>query len=111
MPEITEEFIRSQVAGAKPYIVVLLKRGPNFESTQHVHMEHLKHIFALRQSGEQVITLPVTANGGDLCGISVFVGADAAHVEELAAADPAVTTGRFVYELVNVMGIPGDGIA
>ena len=109
MTEITQESIMAAVATGKPHTVVLLKRGPNYESTGHLQIEHLKHIFAMRAAGQQVITLPIT-EPGELAGISVFVTADKGEAAALAAADPGVKAGRFTFEVLSCMALPGDAI-
>lgn len=109
MAQLTPDEIMARVRTAKPHIVVLLKTGPNYASTEHIHMAHLQHIFAMREAGQQVITMPVMTPG-DLRGIGVFSSDDVAEVEALVAADPAIQAGRLVYELVQVMGMPGDGL-
>lgn len=109
MPEVTEEFIRSSVASAKPYSLVVLRRGPNFDSTAHLQMEHLKHIFTLRLAGQQVLTCPVMDPGSEIVGIALMpMGKDEATA--LTAADPGVKAGRVTFEVLGCMAMPGDGV-
>ena len=109
MPEVTEDFIRASVASAKPYSLVVLKRGPNFDTTAHLQMEHLKHIFALRQAGQQVLTCPVMDPESEIVGIALMpLGKDEAAA--LTAADPGVQAGRLTYEILGCMAMPGDGV-
>lgn len=110
MPEVTEESIRSAVSQAKPLTVVLLRRGPNYDTTQHLHMEHLKHIFTMRDAGQQVLTLPVTEQGSDLVGIGLFATGDKAEALRLTNEDPGVKAGRFTVEVLGCMGLPGDRV-
>ena len=107
MPDITQEFIMERVAAAKPHSLVILRRGPNYDSTAHLQMAHLKHIFTLREAGQQVLTCPIT-DEGDIAGIALF----ALPKEEAAAltsGDPGVKAGRFTFEVLTCMGLPGDG--
>lgn len=110
MPEITPEFIRAAVSQAKPMTVVLLKRGPNFETTADLHMQHLTHIFTMREAGQQLMTLPITDDDGDLVGISLFATADKEEARRRTAEDPGVKAGRFTFEVLGCMGIPGDRV-
>lgn len=107
MPDITQEFIMAKVATAKPHTLVILKRGPNYDSTGHLHMEHLKHIFTMREAGQQVLTCPIM-DEGELAGIGLFA-LSREEAAALTAEDPGVKAGRFTFEVLNCMGIPGDG--
>ncbi|HMO54569.1 MAG TPA: hypothetical protein PJ994_08705 [Tepidiformaceae bacterium] len=103
------EAIMAEVQKARPYTLVVLRRGPNYETTPGVHMDHLRHIFAMRAAGEQILTLPVT-DPGEIAGIGLMATADKAAAEALIAADPAVRAGRLTYEIVSCMALPGDAI-
>lgn len=108
MPEVTEESIKSAVSKAKPYSLVILRRGANYDSTSHLHMEHLKHIFTMREAGQQVLTCPVIG-AGEIVGIALMpLGKDEAT--QLTSADPGVKAGRFAVEVLSCMGLPGDTI-
>lgn len=107
MPDITQEFIMAKVATAKPHTLVILKRGPNYDSTGHLHMEHLKHIFTMREAGQQVLTCPIM-DEGEIVGIGLFALSNE-EAAALTAEDPGVKAGRFTFEVLNCMGIPGDG--
>ena len=107
MTEVTPETVMAAVAKGKPYQLVLLKRGPNFDSTNDLQMQHLLHIFTTRAAGQQLITLPVM-DAGDLAGISVYAGVTRDEAAALAAADPGVKAGRFTFEVLSCMGLPGD---
>jgi hypothetical protein len=105
--DVSEESIRAAVSTAKPYTLLLLYKGPNYDTTGHLHMDHLRHVFTLRAAGEQLITMPVPQEG-DLRGIAVFAEADRERVVEMASADPGVAAGRFRIEVLSCMGMPGD---
>lgn len=108
MSEVTEESIKAAVAGAKPYALVILKRGPNYDSTAHLQMEHLKHIFTMRGAGQQLATFPVM-DAGDIAGIALMATSKE-EAAALTAADPGVKAGRFTFEVLNCMGLPGDSV-
>jgi hypothetical protein len=107
MAEITQEWIMEQVAKGRPYTVLLLKKGPNFATTGHLQIEHLKHIFSLREAGHQLITIPIT-DQGELAGLALYATADKKEAIRLTAADPGVAAGRFTFEVLSCMGLPGD---
>lgn len=109
MAEVTRESIMAAVATAKPHVMVVLKKGPNYDTTGDLHMAHLQHIFTMRAAEQQVLTMPVMSES-DIRGIGVFATADVAEAEALVKADPGVAAGRFVYEMLSVMGMPGDGV-
>ena len=111
MADLTPEWIMAEVAKGKPYTVVLLKRGPNFDSTGHLQMQHLQHIFAMRHRGQQLITLPIMEADCELAGIGLFATPDKEEVARLTAADPAVVAGRLTFEILSCMGLPGDTVS
>ena len=108
MTEITPESIKAAVATAKPYTLVILKRGPNYDSTAELQMEHLKHIFTMRAAGQQLITFPVM-DTGEVAGIGLMATSKD-EAAALTAEDPGVKAGRFTFEVFNCMAIPGDTV-
>jgi hypothetical protein len=110
MSEITPDSIMAEVAKARGLTVVLLKKGPNFESTQHLQMEHLKHIFTMRHAGQQLLTLPIREETSEFAGIAVYATADKEEAARLTAEDPGVKAGRFTFEILSCMALPGDVI-
>jgi len=110
MAEITSEEIMAEVAKGKPYTLVLLKRGPNFESMAHLQMQHLQHIFGMRHAGQELITLPIMDPDSELAGIGLFATADKEEAARLTSADPVVIAGRLTFEILGCMGLPGDAV-
>ncbi len=107
--ELGLEAILAVVGTARAHTAVILRKGENYDTVRDSEMGHLRHIFAMRAAGQQVITLPVTGEG-EIRGIGIFLSEDREEVERLVAADPGVTLGRLTYELISVMGIPGDAL-
>jgi hypothetical protein len=101
--------IMAAISQAKPYCLALLIEGPNFATTGDLHPAHLQHIFKLRASGAQLITLPVM-EPNRIRGLALFSSADKDEVLRLMTEDPAVQAGRFVVEVLSVMGMPGDSV-
>lgn len=109
MPERTQESIMAEVAKAGRYVVVLLKRGPHYDTTGELQMPHLQHVFAMRDAGQQLITLPVR-DLGEIVGIGLMATSDKDEVSALMERDPGVVAGRFTFELLSCMGMPGDTV-
>ena len=89
--------------GMQTYYLYLLLRGPAWTDVEspeltQLHQAHLAHLRALRQAGHAIITGPVL-DGGPLKGFAIFRVSTQAEAAALAAQDPAVQAGRFVFEI------------
>src|SRR6516165_7935270 len=73
MKTFTDEEMGELLPTAKPYSVVILKKGPNFDdgTAPGIIWEHGRRNFGLRDDGVMPVVLPVT-DGSDVCGICVF---------------------------------------
>ncbi|MGB3714676.1 MAG: YciI family protein [Candidatus Promineifilaceae bacterium] len=85
------------------YFHGLLRRGAKWtpeetEETERVQEAHLAHIRRMFEEGDLVIAGPFT-DGGDLRGVFVFRTRTLEEAQALAAADPAVRSGRLVVEI------------
>lgn len=112
--EITPDFVKQTVARGRKYTLVFFNAGPNYNSLpepelQKVHMGHLIHLFTLKKHGELLLVGPLSDNPVTR-GIAIFNSTDKEHVRKLMEADPAVIAKRFVYEMYEWFGIPGDKI-
>ena len=110
MKTFTDEEMGRLLSTAKPYSVVILKRGPNFgdDAAPGIIWEHGRRNFALRDDGVLAVVLPVP-DGSDVCGVGVF----AATVDDTIAImgdDPAVAAGVLSYEAHPCQGFPGDSL-
>ena len=110
MKIFTDEEMGPLLPTAKPYSVVILKKGARFDddTTPGIVWEHGRHNFGLRDDGVLAVVLPVT-DGSDVCGIGVF----AATVDDttaIMADDPGVAAGVFSYEVHPCRGFPGDSL-
>ncbi|OBH80139.1 hypothetical protein A5682_16240 [Mycobacterium mantenii] len=108
MKIFTDEEMGALLPTAKPYSVVILKRGPRFgdESSAGIIWEHGRRNFGLRDDGVLAVVLPVS-DESDICGIGVF----AATVDETTAImtdDPGVAAGVFTYQVHACRGFAGD---
>lgn len=107
MVEITPNAIKAEVAKARSYTLVVLRRGPRFDATSDIQMSHLQHVFGMRNAGEQLVTIPVT-DSGEIVGIGLMATANKDEAAALMESDPGVAAGRFTYELLSCMAMPGD---
>lgn len=102
--QITKEFIESKISSGNQYCLRIYKAGPNWdkitEETSKLQMEHLKYLMQLKLNGMILINGPV--------GIAIFNTTDKEEVRRLSEEDPAVKAGRFVFEVYDWFGLPGD---
>jgi uncharacterized protein YciI len=105
---ITEEFIKQKVSKGKQYCLLVYKKGPNYCSTNDsIQMAHLQHLFRLREERKLLLNGPVV-DDSDIRGIGLFSLTDKNEVKQLVDADPAVESGRLIFELYPWFGLPGD---
>lgn len=107
---ITDEYMQEMRARTRPYVLVLLKAGPNYTrpDAPATIWEHGRRNFALRADGVLAVVCPV-ADDSELCGMGIFDGS----VDDVAAimdGDPGVQAGIFTYETHPVRGFPGDAL-
>src|SRR5690242_9955172 len=109
--EITDESIHATVAAGKQYSVRFFKAGPirnqSAAEAEKIQKEHLRYLFRLKSDGMLLINGPVL-NDPVLKGVSIFNTTDLATVKRLSDADPAVISGRLVYEIYHWFSTPGD---
>jgi hypothetical protein len=108
--DITDQFMKAQLAGARMYSVVLLKRGARYTAPDApaIIWEHGRRNFGLRADGVLVIVCPV-ADDSDLAGIGIF-DATPEETARIMADDPAVQAGVLSCEVHPVRGFPGDAL-
>src|SRR4030042_4426934 len=110
-PQITDEFIQEKTASGKQYCLRLYKAGPNRnqppEEADKIQLEHLRYLFQLKAEGKLLLNGPII-DDPELKGIAIFNTTDKEEVKRFADGDPAVKAGRFVYEIYEWFGLPGD---
>lgn len=111
MIEITDDFMRQMLGKARPYSVVVLKKGPNYraDGDRSIIWEHGRRNFALRAAGQLAVVVPL-ASETDMAGIGLFT----TSLEETAALmadDPAVKAGWLTFEVYAGRSFPGDGLS
>ncbi len=110
--QITDEYVSSQIATGKQYILVFLIAGPNYESypselLDENHRAHLRHLFTLKSEQKLLINGPLGKENKRIRGLSIYNSSSIEEVQTWVEADPAVIAGRFTYEIYPWFGIPG----
>jgi uncharacterized protein YciI len=109
--EITDEFVRQNVAAGRQYCARIFKAGANRDQppaeADRIQMEHLRYLFRLKAEGKLLINGPVV-DDPEIKGISIFNTTDVAEVRRISEADPAVRAGRLIYEIYLWFGTPGQ---
>jgi len=86
----------------KAYYLVLLKTGPNRNqdsaTAAQIQKDHLQHINEMAAAGQLNIAGPFL-DEGDMRGIFVFDMNSEEDVRKLVDEDPAVKSGRLIYEI------------
>jgi len=115
MIEISDDYMRTRLQTVRPYVAVLLKKGPAYveqasrtPEQARIVWEHGRRNMALNAEGKMVMVGPV-AGGGDLVGLCVFAVPEV-EVRALMDGDGGVQAGVFVYDVVTLYGFPGDGL-
>jgi hypothetical protein len=107
LPVISDDTMRQGLVITRPFTVLILKKGPNYDSPEarSIIWEHGRRNFALRAAGLLPIVCPI-ADGSDVTGIGVFSG-DADEVRRIYEQDPGVKVGVFTFEVHPSRSFPG----
>ena len=110
MADITDQFMQAQLAGARMYSAVLLRRGARYSEPDApaIIWEHGRRNFSLRADGVLVVVCPV-ADDSELAGIGIF-DVSPEETARIMADDPAVRAGVLSCEVHPVRGFPGDAL-
>ncbi len=108
MSAITDEQMRARLAKAKPYAVLILRKGPAYDAevARSVIWEHGRRNMELQSAGLLPIVCPVI-DGGDVAGIGIF-SVDTAAVAQIMDDDPGVQAGIFTYTVHDARSFPGS---
>lgn len=108
MNTITDDFMKQMMTTTKPYTVVILTKGPNFNrpDAPAIIWEHARRNFELREEGLLSVVLPIR-DDGDKAGVGVF-NADAEQTKKIIEGDPAVMEDILNYEIHATRSFPGD---
>lgn len=106
--------LRKHLTRLHEFWLVLLRAGPSRdqsdEAAGEIQRGHLEHLFSLRASGVLVLSGPVLEPDSPLRGICIFACDDRSEVEGYLRDDPAVLSGRLVFEILRWGGIAGDAL-
>ena len=115
MTEISDEYMRAQLATVQTYTVLLLKKGPNYAPPEarspedaRIIWEHGRRNMQLRAEGKMLMVGPI-GRGAPIVGMCVLTVPEA-EIHALMAGDPAIQAGFFVYDLLDWHAFPGDGL-
>ncbi len=111
MTEITDDHMRQMMSTTRPYTLVLLQAGPNYDSgnRDEIIWEHGRRNFSLRADGVLNVVCPVL-DDSHWSGVGIF-DAEPDAVIEIMDGDPGVQAGVFTYEVHPVRSFPGDTLA
>lgn len=111
MQTISDDFMKEMISKAKKFILVILKRGPNFKMAEvdNIIWEHVCRNCMLRSEGSLSIGCPV-ANESELSGIGIFNG-EMDKVKKIIDDDRIVKECVFIYEIHSCRSFPGDCIS
>jgi hypothetical protein len=116
LPEVTDEMLKAALPKTRPYTIVVLKAGPNFEmpgpdrgtEVARIIWEHGKRNFALRTAGIMPIVCPI-ADGSGVTGVSIF-DETPDTVDLIMSQDPGVKAGIFTYDIHPTRGFPRSAL-
>jgi hypothetical protein len=110
MKTFTDAEMNELLPAAKPYSVVILKKGPNYgaDGTPAIIWEHGRRNFGLRHDKVLPVVLPI-ADDSEVCGVGVF-DATVDDATALMNDDPGVSAGVFTFDVHPCRGFPGDAL-
>lgn len=109
MIEISDDYMRQQLATAKEYCLIILRRTPaakDHPGLDKILWEHVRRNMALSASGELPVVCPIR-DRSDVAGVGIF-DTSGERVREIMEGDPGVAAGIFSYELHACRGFPGS---
>lgn len=116
LPVLSDEDFMASRATLRPFTVLVLRGGPNFEppgpdptvGVTRIIWQHGKRNARLRMAGLMPIICPI-GDGGDIKGIAVL-NATVEEADKIMAADPAVLAGVLAYELHESRSFAGSAL-
>jgi hypothetical protein len=115
MVEISDDYMKSRLATVRPYTVVVLKKGTAYtpadsrpEEQTRIVREHGRRNMALQAEGKLAIVGPLHG-GGESVGLYIFTVPEA-EVRAIMDTDVAYKAQIFTYEVMTLLGFPGDAL-
>jgi alkylhydroperoxidase family enzyme len=105
---VTDEFMLEMRAKTRAYTLVLINKGPEWETPDRdsIIWEHGRRNHVLRLEKVLAIVGPIP-DDSPLAGMYIF-DRTPPEVEKIMSGDPAVQAGVFVFEVHPLIGLPGD---
>lgn len=96
------ERVGADERGMRPYVLVILKTGPNRvedpEARRAMFAGHFANMERLSNEGKLVLAGPFTADADGWRGLFLFVGDDVEEARRLTETDPVIVQGEMVAE-------------
>ncbi len=111
MAEITDEYMRGEIANIKVYALCLLHKGPAYgsEGSEKIIWEHGRNNFKLREAGKLCVMGPIQGDS-ELRGTGIF-STSVDEATTIMEADPAIQAGIFTFEIYPFRSFPGSALA
>lgn len=108
MSTITDDFMKQMMTTTKPFTIVILTKGPNFNrpDAPGIIWEHGRRNFELRAEGILSVVFPIR-DDTDKAGVGVF-NASIEETTKIIEGDPAVIEGILSFEIHPTRSFPGD---
>ncbi len=107
--EAEPDKIKEHLSRTKRYGMIVLTRGPNYETQKDVMPAHATFWIRRKEEGLVLTNGPVLGDG-DIVGLGIFRSEDLDEITLLMEKDPGVITGRFRYRAMTYVGAPGDAL-
>jgi uncharacterized protein YciI len=109
----TTSTMTEALARLKPYVLAILRKGENYnnpETKTIIQTEHLPHTFKQIENGILSIAMPMREENSEIAAIGIYNTTDKAEIRKWLDNDPAVIKGIFTFDLLNCIGMQGDGL-
>ncbi|HEX3072532.1 MAG TPA: hypothetical protein VHP30_02860 [Ignavibacteriales bacterium] len=108
--EFTPPHIKALLCGLKPYMLVMLTKGENYNapgSWRIVQSERLPYLFEYREKGIVLLSMR-SMDEGSIAAFDIYRSTDKNEVRAIVENDPAVKAKIYNYEILTSMGLAGD---
>jgi hypothetical protein len=108
---ISEETFRGELGKAREFTLVVLSRGPNYDSPDRgaIVWAHGRRNMSLRLQGKMPLVGPVGGGDSGIVGICVF-DATADEARAVMLDDPGIKAGLFTFAVYPWTSFPGDAL-
>jgi len=109
--EKTNQFAHPDLAKLKSYLLVLLRKGENYnnpETPNIIRNEHLPYVFKQKEQGIMSIAMPLREPDSEFAALGIYNITDKEELTKVLLNDPAVQKKVFRFEILNAIGMTGD---